>query len=69
MSYDVVAPIIAIGSLVVWAIRQEGRINALEKQLDILQAKHDALDSEIAKELTAIKIALAEIKGALGVKE
>lgn len=57
---------------VVWLVRLEGRINAVEKSnertqtdVDVLRIKHESLDSELVKELTQIKVTLAKIEGFL----
>lgn len=57
---------------VIWLVRLEGRINAVEKanertqtDVDMLRVKHEALDSELVRELTQIKVTLAKIEGFL----
>lgn len=58
-----------IGS-VVFIIRGEGRTNALQERLVRIEKDHDelrirvqAIDSELVKELTQIKVTLAKIEG------
>ncbi len=68
--------IAAIG-YIVWLVRLEGRINAIDiannrtqKDVDDLRIRHEALDSGLVKQLTEIKVTLAEIRGTLsGMKE
>lgn len=62
-----------VGS-VVWAIRQEGlikqaehRLTRSEKEIDEMKIHLKVLDEKVFKELTDIKIALAEIRGALAI--
>lgn len=44
------------------------RIRANEKDVATLKAQLDSLESEMIKDLTEIKVSLAEIKGALRIK-
>lgn len=53
-----------------WLVRLEGKLSAVEeannrtqKDVDELRIKHDALDSDLVKQLTEIKITLAKIEG------
>lgn len=58
--------------LVVWAVRLEGKINALEDDYDqlktehnSLRAEHNALNSSTLQELSKIRESLARIEGRL----
>lgn len=71
-------PIIAsIIGVVVWLIRLEGTGSANAKRVDVLERNFDHLEQHvnnmengIAKEITAVKEALARIEGYLkGIKE
>jgi len=65
----------AIG-VTVWLVRLEGKHLVLEKQIvvcqkevDLLQIKHEALDSKVVEQLASVRESLARIEGALGVKK
>lgn len=58
-----------------WFFRLEGRVNyneklliEIDKEVDHLRAKHEALDSKVFEKLMSVEKALARIEGALGVK-
>lgn len=65
----------------VWLVRLEGRVNqcdrnsigtdkqiaSVDKRVDLLQSKHDALDSRVVQQLADVRESLARIEGALGV--
>lgn len=55
--------VISLISLVVWLIRLEGKVIHQEKIVGSLQTKVETIDSELVKELTAIKVTLAKIEG------
>ena len=64
--------LLSILGFVVWLVRLEGRINAndnsitqAQKDVDTLRVKHEALDSEMMKELSRIRESLARIEGRL----
>lgn len=62
------------GSLtfIIWLVRLEGRLKQNEKDIfenakdiDILRARHEDLDSRVLKELMEVKQSLARIEGRL----
>lgn len=62
----------ALVIVVVWLVRQEGKIAALEARVtaqenrqSVLQEKHENLDSRIMIELTRIRESLARMEGRL----
>lgn len=62
-------------TFIVWIVRLEGRIKQVEKDsyetqkdVDILRARHEDLDSRVLKELMEVKQALARIEGRLEIK-
>lgn len=66
------------GSLtfIVWLVRLEARIKQSErdiyenaKDIDILRARHEDLDSRVLRELMEVKQALARIEGRLDIKK
>ena len=72
MTEAIVALILAAVGSIVFIIRGEGRTNSLHEKLQRLENDHDKLatrvqsiDSELAKDLTQIKITLAKIEGSL----
>lgn len=71
----VIIIISAIG-FIVWLVRLEGKISSVEeannrtqKDVDELRIKHEALDSDLVKQLTEIKITLAKIEGFLAINK
>ena len=65
----------AIIGLTIWLVRLEGKISEcekhrerLEKQADVLEIKHEQLDSKLVQQLSDVREALARIEGALGIK-
>lgn len=72
-AYPLIASLIA---LVVWSIRLEGKVKAIEqanertqKDIDALRVKHEALDSKVIEQLTQIRESLGRIEGRLSVEE
>lgn len=69
--YESVTMLVLSGiGFIVWLVRLEGKLSAVEeannrtqKDVDELRIKHDALDSDLVKQLTEIKITLAKIEG------
>ena len=66
--------VMAILAGIVWAVRQEGRINsmaieveAIEFDIKDIRSRHDALDNKVMEKLFEMKESLARIEGALGV--
>lgn len=62
--------------LVIWLIRLEGKTNNNEKaiervenQVDILETKHENLDSKLVQQLSDVRESLARIEGALAIKK
>lgn len=60
---------------IVWMIRLEGRINSIEqksveldKKIDKLEVKHEALDNKIVEKLSVIERSLAKIEGRLSIE-
>jgi hypothetical protein len=53
---------------VVWLVRLEGKVYYNEKQIDELQIKHENLDSELVKKLSALETAIARVEGYLKAK-
>lgn len=49
--------------LVVWFTRLEAKISRAEQDLEKMIKKHDALESELIKDLSEVKQALARIEG------
>lgn len=63
-------------TFIVWIVRLEARIKAgekdvieLSKDVDILRARHEDLDSRVLRELMEVKQALARIEGRLEIKK
>lgn len=65
MAEAVVVAILAVVAGIVWFVRLEGRLNQVQKETDKLTIKVENIDSALVSELTQIKVALAEIKGAI----
>lgn len=67
--------VISVGVLaLIWLVRLEGRISAVDKanietqkDVDELRTKHEALDSKIIEQLAQIRESLARLEGKLGV--
>ena len=60
--------------LIVWLVRLESKISSCEKHLDriekktdVLEFKHEQLDTKLVRQLADVREALARIEGALGV--
>lgn len=53
--------------IIIWGIRQEGRINALEREQDRQGKAHDALDTMVMQKLSAVEKSLSRIEGKLGI--
>lgn len=74
-SYAALWPLfLSILGLVIWAVRLEARVTRGDerqgetvKRVDILNTKHDALDSKVVEQLAEVRESLARIEGALGV--
>ena len=67
---DVMAFVSALIGIVVWFVRLEGRIKAqehasriIEKEVDSLISKHEALDQKVMEDLSLIRESLARIEG------
>lgn len=63
-------------TFIVWLVRLEARIKQTErdifeaiKDVDILRARHEDLDSRVLRELMEVKQALARIEGRLEIKK
>lgn len=63
---------LSIIGLIVWLVRLEGRvgecfryIQAVDKKVEILQIKHESLDSKTVEQLGQVRESLARIEGAL----
>ncbi len=52
---------------IIWLIRLEGKVRYLDRDLSRLEVKHDALDSQIVRDLVRIRESLAHIEGKLGI--
>lgn len=59
-------------TFIIWLVRLEGRMKQNEKDIfenakdiDILRARHEDLDSRVLKELMEVKQSLARIEGRL----
>lgn len=72
MNVDFVGLGVALIGVIVWFVRQEGRINhcdavilRLQKELDQLIIKHENLDSRVLEELSQVRESLARIEGQL----
>lgn len=59
-------------TFIIWLVRLEGRLKQNErditenaKDIDILRARHEDLDSRVLKELMEVKQSLARIEGRL----
>lgn len=61
--------VLSIVGVIVWLVRLEGKTNQTEKRVEILQTKHDALDSKTVEQLAQVRESLARIEGALGVRK
>lgn len=66
----------AFMALIVWAIRQEGKIKFLDEKVaqitlehNTLRAEHNALNNSTLQELSKIREALARIEGRLSVRD
>lgn len=55
--------IVTIVGLVVWFTRLEAKTTRNETDIDRLSKKHDALESELIKDLSEVKQSLARIEG------
>lgn len=62
-------------TFIVWLVRLEARIKQNErdiseaiKDVDVLRARHEDLDSRVLRELMEVKQALARIEGRLDIK-
>lgn len=66
MAEAIVVAVLAVVAAIVWFVRLEGRLNQVQKETDKLTIKVENIDSALVSELTQIKVALAEIKGAIG---
>lgn len=74
MNFDYVGIGSALVGVIVWFARLESRIKNLEsmllvmeKQLDLLRVKHEALDNRVLEELSRVRESLARIEGLMGV--
>ena len=63
-------------TFIVWLVRLEARIKQTEKDIfeaikdvDVLRARHEDLDSRVLRELMEVKQALARIEGRLEIKK
>jgi hypothetical protein len=63
-------------TFIVWLVRLEARIKQSEKDIfevvkdvDVLRARHEDLDSRVLRELMEVKQALARIEGRLEIKK
>lgn len=72
MNFDFVGLGVALIGVIVWFVRQEGRINhcdavilRIQKELDQLIIKHENLDSRVLEELSQVRESLARIEGQL----
>lgn len=72
MNIDLVGLGVALIGVIVWFVRQEGRINhcdavilRIQKELDQLIIKHENLDSRVLEELSQVRESLARIEGQL----
>lgn len=68
----------AIGTII-WLIRLEGRVNqgdrdhisteklivSVDKRIDVVVGKHDALESKVLQQLSEVRESLARIEGSL----
>jgi len=68
------APLTGFIALIVWLVRLEGKVNFNEKTLQthqnwqqLMDEKHQNLDSKIVNELSEIKQSLARLEGKLGI--
>lgn len=62
--------------VVIWLVRLEGKVSAVDKantetqkDVDELRTKHEALDSKIIEQLAQIRESLARLEGKLGVEK
>lgn len=55
-------------AFIVWLVRLEGKVFYAEKSIDELTIKHENLDSELVKKLTALETAIARIEGYMKAK-
>jgi hypothetical protein len=67
--------VLVVIGIIIWAIRQEGKIGHLEDKLngtqrdvDDLRTRHESLDSKIVQELASLKESVARIEGYLKAK-
>lgn len=67
--------ILVVVGVVIWAIRQEGKISHLndrlvdtQRDVDDLRVRHENLDSKIVQELVHLKESVARIEGYLKAK-
>lgn len=72
MSLDYVGIGVSLVGMIVWFVRLEQSIkqcsinlDRLEKELDSLIIKHDALDTRVLDELSKVRESLARIEGAM----
>lgn len=67
--------LLSIVGLISWLVRLQMRVSSVEshthrveRELNKLIGKHEALDADVVKELAHVREALARIEGALGIK-
>jgi hypothetical protein len=63
-------------AVVIWLVRLEGKIKAVDtfstetqKDVDDLRSRHEALDSRIIEQLARIRESLARLEGKFGINE
>ena len=61
---------------IVWLVRLEymtksnsKSIDELQTKVEVIEVRHQALDSKVMDQLTQIKISLAKIEGKLGIED
>jgi hypothetical protein len=54
-------------ALVVWFTRLESKTNRNEKDIAEIKKNHDTLESELMKDMSDVKQALARIEGRMGI--
>lgn len=62
---DWLAGLLACIAFIVWLVRLEGQVGFLNKQVDELVIKHNALDSQLVQKLSRLETAIARIEGYL----
>jgi len=69
-AFEVFSILMVLGGIIVWFVRLEGRVKQIEKDnnetqkdVDVLRVRHEALDSKMMNDLTAIREALGRIEG------